>query len=136
MKLFAPLWLALLRVAAGAGPTADTTATAPEATTCNYSRERWRKQAEGRHLQAGSDPPTAAAAALRQQQQEITAATTSDPIANLTLLPQDDGTSSPAALDGGQYGFYLARARTPSTKWTINIQVGEDVAATAILCRG
>lgn len=45
-------------------------------------------------------------------------------VGTLTMLPQDKGDQSPAALDGSPYGFYFAPSTTGSTKWTINLQGG------------
>eukprot|EP00040_Diaphanoeca_grandis_P040057 m.261103 g.261103 ORF g.261103 m.261103 type:complete len:434 (-) comp41304_c0_seq1:368-1669(-) len=45
-------------------------------------------------------------------------------VANLTLLPQDKGNMSPAALDGSPYGFYFSPSKSGSTKWSFTIRGG------------
>ncbi|GMI55462.1 hypothetical protein ScalyP_jg7825 [Parmales sp. scaly parma] len=42
----------------------------------------------------------------------------------LTLLPQDDGELSSAALDGSQYGLYFVPSVKGSSKWTIYFEGG------------
>mmetsp|Transcript_2977 Transcript_2977/g.7079 ORF Transcript_2977/g.7079 Transcript_2977/m.7079 type:complete len:419 (-) Transcript_2977:180-1436(-) len=42
----------------------------------------------------------------------------------ITLLPQDSGDGSPAALDGSPYAVYFSPSLTGSTKWTISIDGG------------